>query len=58
MSAAEFQATNFLERLFAILDETGLDLKLFELELTESVLMKRANPPRPCCGSCAGEAWA
>jgi diguanylate cyclase (GGDEF)-like protein/PAS domain S-box-containing protein len=43
MSAAQFQETNFLEGLFAILDETGLDPKLFELELTESVLMKRAK---------------
>jgi diguanylate cyclase (GGDEF)-like protein len=40
VSALELRAENFLEGLFAILNETGLDPQLLELELTESVLMK------------------
>jgi diguanylate cyclase (GGDEF)-like protein/PAS domain S-box-containing protein len=44
VSAKEFSAESFLERLFVILDETGLDPSLLELELTESVLMKHADP--------------
>jgi diguanylate cyclase (GGDEF)-like protein/PAS domain S-box-containing protein len=43
VSAIEFQDTAYLERLFAILRETGLDPRLLELELTESVLMKHAE---------------
>jgi diguanylate cyclase (GGDEF)-like protein/PAS domain S-box-containing protein len=43
VSAMEFRDENFLEGLFAILSETGLDPKSLELELTESVLMKRAG---------------
>jgi EAL domain-containing protein (putative c-di-GMP-specific phosphodiesterase class I) len=43
VSAKEFRAENFLERLFATLDETGMDPGLLELELTESVLMKHAD---------------
>ena len=43
VSAIEFQDRNFLDGLFKILDETGLDPSLLELELTESVLMKRAE---------------
>lgn len=43
VSAKEFQAENFLEGVFAILNETGLDPCLLELELTESVLMKRVE---------------
>jgi diguanylate cyclase (GGDEF)-like protein len=42
VSAMEFRAENFLENLFAVLAETGLDPKSLELELTESVLMKHA----------------
>ena len=42
VSAMEFRDQNFLENLFAILAETGLDPKSLELELTESVLMKHA----------------
>jgi hypothetical protein len=33
---------NFLDSVFAILKETGLDPKALELDLAESVLMKRA----------------
>ena len=43
VSAMEFRNENFLENLFKIIDETGLDPKRLELELTESVLMKRAE---------------
>ena len=40
VSAIEFRDEKFLDALFAILDETRLDPRLLELELTESVLMK------------------
>jgi len=43
VSAMEFRGENFLEGLFATLGETGLDPSSLELELTESVLMKRAE---------------
>ncbi len=43
VSAMEFRNEHFLESLFAVLDETGLDPRSLELELTESVLMKRAE---------------
>jgi EAL domain-containing protein (putative c-di-GMP-specific phosphodiesterase class I) len=43
VSAIEFQQESFLENLFAILAETGLDPRSLQLELTESVLMKRAK---------------
>jgi EAL domain-containing protein (putative c-di-GMP-specific phosphodiesterase class I) len=43
VSAIEFRNDNFLDGLSSILDETGLDPELLELELTESVLMKHAE---------------
>jgi diguanylate cyclase (GGDEF)-like protein/PAS domain S-box-containing protein len=43
ISAMEFRDEGFLEGVFAILDDTGLDPSSLELELTESVLMKRAD---------------
>jgi diguanylate cyclase (GGDEF)-like protein/PAS domain S-box-containing protein len=43
VSAVEFRDENFLVGLFAMLDETGFDARLLELEVTESVLMKRAD---------------
>ena len=43
ISAMEFRDDNFLESVFAILRETGLDPRSLELELTESVLMERAE---------------
>jgi len=43
ISAMEFRDENFLEGVFAILGDTGLDPRSLELELTESVLMKRAE---------------
>jgi EAL domain-containing protein (putative c-di-GMP-specific phosphodiesterase class I) len=41
VSAMEFRNEKFLEGIFGILKDTGLNPKLLELELTESVLMKR-----------------
>jgi diguanylate cyclase (GGDEF)-like protein/PAS domain S-box-containing protein len=43
VSAMEFRDDKFLEGVFAILGETGMDPRNLELELTESVLMKRAE---------------
>jgi EAL domain-containing protein (putative c-di-GMP-specific phosphodiesterase class I) len=43
ISAIQFRAAGFLADLFAILAETGLDPKILELELTETVLMKRVE---------------
>src|SRR5271163_3052737 len=43
ISAMEFRDENFLEGVFSILEETGLDPGALELELTESVLMKHAE---------------
>jgi diguanylate cyclase (GGDEF)-like protein/PAS domain S-box-containing protein len=42
VSAIEFRDEKFLDGLFTIVRETGLDPKSLELELTESVLMKHA----------------
>jgi len=43
ISAMEFRDEHFLDGVFTILNETGLHPKFLELELTESVLMKRAE---------------
>jgi diguanylate cyclase (GGDEF)-like protein/PAS domain S-box-containing protein len=43
ISAMEFRDENFLKSVFTILKDTGLDPKSLELELTETVLMKRAE---------------
>jgi diguanylate cyclase (GGDEF)-like protein/PAS domain S-box-containing protein len=43
ISAVEFRDEHFLEGVFAILQDTGLDPRSLELKLTESVLMKRAE---------------
>jgi diguanylate cyclase (GGDEF)-like protein/PAS domain S-box-containing protein len=43
ISAMEFRNENFLQGIFTILKDTGLDPKLLELELTESVLMKQSE---------------
>ena len=45
ISSMEFREDNFIESVFTTLSETGLDPKSLELELTESVLMKRAESP-------------
>jgi diguanylate cyclase (GGDEF)-like protein/PAS domain S-box-containing protein len=43
VSAMQFRNAHFLEEMFAVLKETGLDPKYLELELTESALMKNAG---------------
>jgi diguanylate cyclase (GGDEF)-like protein/PAS domain S-box-containing protein len=43
ISSMEFREDNFLDGVFTILRETRLDPGALELELTESVLMKRAE---------------
>ncbi|HEY4742609.1 MAG TPA: EAL domain-containing protein [Candidatus Acidoferrales bacterium] len=43
ISAMEFRDDKFLSGVFEVLSDTGLDPKSLELELTESVLMKRAE---------------
>ncbi len=42
-SALEFRASNFLDNIRATLNETGLEPRYLELELTESVLMLDAD---------------
>jgi diguanylate cyclase (GGDEF)-like protein len=41
VSAMELRSEKYLEGIFEILEQTGLDPRFLELELTESVLMKR-----------------
>ena len=41
VSPVQFENENFLDDLFAILGETGLDPTSLELEVTEGILMKR-----------------
>jgi diguanylate cyclase (GGDEF)-like protein len=43
VSAMQFRRDSFVEHLFEILAETGLDPELLELELTETVLMTRGD---------------
>jgi diguanylate cyclase (GGDEF)-like protein/PAS domain S-box-containing protein len=43
VSAMEFRDGKFLNGLFTVLSETGLESKSLELEITESVLMKHAE---------------
>jgi diguanylate cyclase (GGDEF)-like protein/PAS domain S-box-containing protein len=43
ISAMQLRSEKFLEGVFAILQDTRLDPRLLELELTESVLMKHAE---------------
>jgi diguanylate cyclase (GGDEF)-like protein/PAS domain S-box-containing protein len=43
ISAVEFRSKDFLDTVRAILQETGLEPRSLELELTESVLMKHAE---------------
>ena len=43
VSAMEFRDEGFLENVFSSLTQTGLDPTSLELELTETVLMKRAD---------------
>jgi EAL domain-containing protein (putative c-di-GMP-specific phosphodiesterase class I) len=46
ISAMEFRDEHCLDGVFAILENTGLDPGSLELELTEGVLMKRAESPK------------
>jgi len=43
ISAIEFRGEEFLGGVFSALEDTGMDAGALELELTESVLMKRAE---------------
>jgi diguanylate cyclase (GGDEF)-like protein len=43
ISSMEFRDDEFLKNIFAVLKESSLDPRCLELELTESVLMKRAE---------------
>jgi diguanylate cyclase (GGDEF)-like protein/PAS domain S-box-containing protein len=43
VSALEFRDQNFVDSLFGILEKSGLDPRILELELTEGVLMKHAE---------------
>jgi diguanylate cyclase (GGDEF)-like protein/PAS domain S-box-containing protein len=43
ISSMEFREDSFLDSVFTTLSDTGLDPRFLELELTESVLMKRAE---------------
>jgi diguanylate cyclase (GGDEF)-like protein len=43
VSAVQFRNEDFLETLMGILDETGLDPRRLEVEVTESALMTRAE---------------
>ncbi len=43
ISAMEFRREQFIEGVFAVLEETGLDPTLLELELTERVLMQEVE---------------
>jgi EAL domain-containing protein (putative c-di-GMP-specific phosphodiesterase class I) len=43
VSSLEFRSAGFLENLRAILTDTGLNPRLLELELTETVLMQHAE---------------
>ena len=44
VSALEFRQEGFLDRLSATINETGLNTRFLELELTESVLVKMGGP--------------
>jgi diguanylate cyclase (GGDEF)-like protein/PAS domain S-box-containing protein len=43
ISAMEFRQDRFLDDIFVLLNETGLDPRFLELEITESILMTRAE---------------
>jgi EAL domain-containing protein (putative c-di-GMP-specific phosphodiesterase class I) len=58
VSALEFRDEHFLEKLFRVLDETGMDPQLLELEITESVLMKHAESARRHLTDVAGSGGA
>jgi diguanylate cyclase (GGDEF)-like protein/PAS domain S-box-containing protein len=43
ISGMQFQDSNFVAGVFAILRDTGMDPEMLELELTENILMKRID---------------
>ncbi|MDQ3186632.1 MAG: EAL domain-containing protein, partial [Pseudomonadota bacterium] len=43
ISALEFRHKDFLDRVREVLQETGLEARFLQLELTESVLMRKAE---------------
>jgi diguanylate cyclase (GGDEF)-like protein/PAS domain S-box-containing protein len=43
VSALEFQAPSYLDGVFRVLEDTGLDPRRLEIELTESVLMQKTS---------------
>ena len=47
ISAMQLRSASFLKDLFATIDETGLDTRALELEVTESILMKHADLMAP-----------
>jgi diguanylate cyclase (GGDEF)-like protein/PAS domain S-box-containing protein len=47
ISAMEFRDAGFLQGVFAVLTDTGLDPSFLELELTEGVLMNRVEATAP-----------
>jgi EAL domain-containing protein (putative c-di-GMP-specific phosphodiesterase class I) len=51
ISAMEFRDDDFLESVLSILDETRVDPRSIELELTESVLMKRTESAASVLGT-------
>ncbi len=55
VSAVQFRKETFLVDLFAILAETGLDPRVLELEVTESVLMKHPESATPILAALRGE---
>jgi EAL domain-containing protein (putative c-di-GMP-specific phosphodiesterase class I) len=56
LSAKQFKDENLSQIVLSALDETGLDPKLLELELTEGTLMDDARRPWPRSSSCAASA--
>jgi diguanylate cyclase (GGDEF)-like protein/PAS domain S-box-containing protein len=51
VSAKQFRGDSFLKDLLATLEESGLDPRLLEIELTESVLMKHAESAASILGT-------
>jgi diguanylate cyclase (GGDEF)-like protein len=55
ISAIQFRGESFLADVFAVLEETGLDPRILELELTETVLMKRVDLAQSTLKALRGE---
>jgi diguanylate cyclase (GGDEF)-like protein/PAS domain S-box-containing protein len=52
VSPAQFRKTDFIDRLTAILGETGLDPTFLELEITERLLMHHTDAAAEVLGRC------